>query len=151
MEVGAFQGGLCYYCLTRSNLCESPRQSRGFTCDNYRGSTGRGVRFSKHGHADAAGKEFDDLVDAVDHLIGTGLDDGDRVGITGSSYGGYASAWGATYYSDRFAAAVMSAGISNAISKVGTTDIPYEMFMVHHRKWLWDDWEYFMKRSPIST
>ena len=35
LEVGAFQGGLCYYCLTRSNLCESPRQSRGFTCDNY--------------------------------------------------------------------------------------------------------------------
>ncbi len=34
LEVGAFQGGLCYYCLTRSNLCESPRQSRGFTCDN---------------------------------------------------------------------------------------------------------------------
>ena len=85
----------------------------------------------------------------MDHLIGTGLVDGDRVGITGSSYGGYASAWGATYYSDRFAAAVMSAGISDAISKVGTTDIPYEMFMVHHRKWLWDDWEYFMKRSPI--
>ena len=26
--------GLCYYCLTRSNLCESPRQSRGFTCDS---------------------------------------------------------------------------------------------------------------------
>ena len=125
--------------------------ARGFVIfyPNYRGSTGRGVRFSKHGHADAAGKEFDDLVDAVDHLIGTGLVDGDRVGITGSSYGGYASAWGATYYSDRFAAAVMSAGISDAISKVGTTDIPYEMFMVHHRKWLWDDWEYFMKRSPI--
>ena len=35
MEVGAFQGGLSYYCLTRSNLWESPRQSRGFTCDNY--------------------------------------------------------------------------------------------------------------------
>ena len=35
LEVGAFQGGLCYYCLTRSNLCESPRQSRGLTCDNY--------------------------------------------------------------------------------------------------------------------
>ena len=36
MEVGAFQGGLSYYCLTRSNLWESPRQSRGFTCDNHR-------------------------------------------------------------------------------------------------------------------
>jgi len=116
---------------------------------NYRGSTGRGVAFSKLGQADAAGKEFDDLVDAVDHLIGTGLVDAERVGITGGSYGGYASAWGATYYSDRFAASVMFVGISNNISKTGTTDIPVEMYDVHHRKWLWEDWEYFLERSPI--
>ena len=32
---------------------------------------------------------------------------------------------------------------------MGTTDIPYEMYDVHHRKWLWDDWEYFAKASPI--
>ena len=24
------------------------------------------------------------------------------------------------------------------------------MFLVHHRKWLWEDWEYFKKASPIS-
>ena len=52
---------------------------------NYRGSTGRGVAFSKLGQADAAGKEFDDLVDAVDHLIATGLVDRDKVGVTGGS------------------------------------------------------------------
>ena len=23
------------------------------------------------------------------------------------------------------------------------------MFEVHHRKWLWDDWDYFAKASPI--
>jgi fermentation-respiration switch protein FrsA (DUF1100 family) len=23
------------------------------------------------------------------------------------------------------------------------------MFLVHHRKWLWDDWEYFARTSPI--
>ena len=116
---------------------------------NYRGSTGRGVEFSKISQADATGPEFDDLVDTVDHLIETGLVDGDKVGISGASYGGYASAWGTTYYSERFAAAIPFVGISNAISKMGTTDIPQEMYDVHHRKWLWDDWDYFEKASPI--
>ncbi|NQU25852.1 MAG: S9 family peptidase [Candidatus Nealsonbacteria bacterium] len=125
--------------------------SRGFAVfyPNYRGSTGRGVAFSKLGQADAAGKEFDDLVDAVDHLAAIGLVDKQKAGITGGSYGGYASAWGATYYSDRFAAAVMFVGISDNMSKVGTTDIPEEMYLVHHRKRLWEDWDYFRDRSPI--
>ena len=125
--------------------------ARGFAVfyPNYRGSTGRGVEFSKISQADAAGAEFDDLIDAVDHLIDSGLVDGDRVGITGGSYGGYASAWGTTYYSERFAAAIPFVGISNNISKVGTTDIPVEMNLVHHRKWLWEDWSYFAERSPI--
>jgi dipeptidyl aminopeptidase/acylaminoacyl peptidase len=125
--------------------------ARGFAVfyPNYRGSTGRGVDFSKMGQADAAGKEFDDLVDGIDHLAAQGLVDAQRVGITGGSYGGYASAWGATYYSDRFAASVMFVGISDNVSKVGTTDIPEEMYLVHHRKRLWDDWDYFLDRSPI--
>lgn len=116
---------------------------------NYRGSTGRGVKFSRMGQADAAGKEFDDLVDGIDHLIKMGITDKDRVGITGGSYGGYASAWCSTYYSDRFAASAMFVGISDNVSKVGTTDIPDEMFLVHHMKHLWDDWDYFLERSPI--
>jgi dipeptidyl aminopeptidase/acylaminoacyl peptidase len=125
--------------------------ARGFAVfyPNYRGSTGRGVAFSKLGQADAAGKEFDDLVDGVDHLIAAGLVDADKVGITGGSYGGYASAWGATYYSDRYAASVMFVGISDNVSKLGTTDIPEEMFLVHHLKRLWDDWDYFLNSSPI--
>ena len=118
---------------------------------NYRGSTGRGVAFSKLSQADAAGKEFDDLVDGIDHLVATGLVDGDRVGITGGSYGGYASAWGATYYSQRFAASVMFVGISNTLSKMGTSDIPYELNMVHHRKWPWEDWDYFWSAAPSTT
>ena len=125
--------------------------ARGFAVfyPNYRGSTGRGVEFSKLGQADAAGREFDDLVDAVDHLVAVGLADKDKVGITGASYGGYASAWGATYYSHRFAASVMFVGISDNVSKIGTTDIPEEMYLVHHRKRLWDDWSYYIERSPI--
>jgi dipeptidyl aminopeptidase/acylaminoacyl peptidase len=125
--------------------------ARGFVVfyPNYRGSTGRGVDFSKLGQVDAAGKEFNDLIDGIDHLVTIGLVDRSRVGITGGSYGGYASAWGATYFSERFAASVMFVGISDNVSKLGTTDIPEEMYLVHHRKRLWEDWNYFLERSPI--
>lgn len=116
---------------------------------NYRGSTGRGVAFAKLGQGDAAGREFDDLVDGVDHLIAAGLVDTRRVGVTGGSYGGYATAWCSTYYSDRFAAGVMFVGISNKISKFGTTDIADEEYYVHARKRPWEDWQMMLERSPI--
>jgi dipeptidyl aminopeptidase/acylaminoacyl peptidase len=116
---------------------------------NYRGSTGRGVEFSKLDQADYAGAEFDDLVDGVRHLVESGLVDGDRVGVTGGSYGGFASAWCATALTEHFAAAVMNVGISDQISKFGTTDIPNEMFLVHARRWPWEYWDWFRERSPV--
>ncbi len=116
---------------------------------NYRGSTGRGLEFSKLSQGDPAGKEFDDIVDAVDHLIEEGLANAEKIGVTGGSYGGYATAWCSTYYSDRFAAGVMFVGISNKLSKFGTTDIPEEDFLVHTLKRPWDDWQFFLERSPI--
>lgn len=116
---------------------------------NYRGSTGRGVEFSKLGQNDYAGKEFDDIVDAKEHLVEIGFADPDRVGITGGSYGGYASAWGATKQTEHFAASVMFVGISNNLSKFGTTDIPNEMHLVHARSYPWDKWQWYLERSPI--
>jgi len=116
---------------------------------NYRGSTGRGTVFTYSSQGDLAGKEFDDVVDGVDYLIGKGIADKKRIGVTGGSYGGYASAWMSTYYSDRFAAAVMFVGISNNISKFGTSDIPNEMYLVHSRKRIWDDWKWQLERSPV--
>ncbi|HSI71101.1 MAG TPA: S9 family peptidase, partial [Gillisia sp.] len=116
---------------------------------NYRGSTGRGVDFSMTSQGDPAGKEFDDIIDGVDFLIERYNIDRDKVGVTGGSYGGYATAWMATRHTDRFAAGVMSVGISNNISKWGTSDIPEEMYLVHSRKRIWDDYEFYLERSPI--
>jgi dipeptidyl aminopeptidase/acylaminoacyl peptidase len=116
---------------------------------NYRGSTGRGVAFAKSSQADPAGAEFNDLIDAVDHLIAQGIADRNKVGVTGGSYGGYATAWCSTKFSDRFAAGVMFVGISDKVSKVGTTDIPDEEFLVHARKRPWDAFDFFAERSPI--
>lgn len=117
---------------------------------NYRSSTGRGVAFSKLGFGKPGMGEFDDVVDGVDHLIATGLVDKGKVGITGGSYGGYASAWGATYYSERFAASVMFVGISDQASLVTTGDIPWEEYLVHMGKWPWEDPELFRQQSPIT-
>ena len=116
---------------------------------NYRGSTGKGVGYSKLGQNDYAGAEFDDLVDMKNHLVEIGLADEKRVGITGGSYGGYASAWAATKLTEHFAASVMFVGISNQLSKFGTTDISNEMHLVHARSYPWDKWQYYLERSPI--
>lgn len=126
--------------------------ARGFASflPNYRSSTGRGVAFSKLGFGKPGMGEFDDVVDGVDHLVATGLVDKARVGITGGSYGGYASAWGATYYSERFAAAVMFVGISDQASLVTGGDIPWEQHLVHMGKWPWEDPDLYRQQSPIT-
>lgn len=116
---------------------------------NYRGSTGKGVDYSKLGQNDYAGKEFDDLVEFKDHLVDMGLVDSKKVGITGGSYGGYASAWAATKLTKHFAASVMFVGVTNQLSKFGTTDISNEMHLVHARSYPWDKWQWYLERSPI--
>ncbi|MDZ7717587.1 MAG: S9 family peptidase [Balneolaceae bacterium] len=116
---------------------------------NYRGSTGRGIDFAFSSQADIAGAEFNDIIDGVDFLIKIGIADPNRIGITGKSYGGYAAAWMSTYYSSRFAASVMYVGVSDNISKWGESDIPEELYLVHTRKRLWNDWSWFLRRSPI--
>jgi len=137
--------------LTRYNLPAHHAAAQGYFMfyPNYRGSTGRGVAFTLTSQERPAKEEFSDLVDGVDALIEAGLVDEGRVGITGGSYGGYASAWAATYYSERFAAAVMNVGLSDKIAMFGTSDIPQELYLVHYRTWPWEDWALFREASPI--
>jgi dipeptidyl aminopeptidase/acylaminoacyl peptidase len=140
--------------LTNYSLPGQMAAGRGYAVfyPNYRGSTGRGLEFIMSSQADLAGKEFDDIVDGVDYLIERGIADPDRVGVTGGSYGGYATAWMSTYYSDRFAAGVMNVGISNNLSKWGTSDIPDELYLVHSRERMWDSdekWMDYLRRSPV--
>jgi dipeptidyl aminopeptidase/acylaminoacyl peptidase len=117
---------------------------------NYRGSTGRGIEFLKGDHRDLAGREFQDVLDGIDHLVEQGLADPNRVGIGGGSYGGYFSAWAASAHSDRFRAAVVFAGITNWLSFMGTTDIPAENALVHWDLWCYDSPEICWERSPLA-
>ncbi len=115
---------------------------------NYRASSSRGVDFTMKGLGDLAGGEFNDVIDGIDYLIAEGLVDKDKVGIGGGSYGGYFSAWAATKFTDRFAAAVVFVGISDQVSKRLTTDIPFEDYFVHWGLWTYENEDLVWERSP---
>lgn len=117
---------------------------------NYRASGGRGVDFSRGDHRDLGGREFDDILDGIDFLDEAGLADGGRVGISGTSYGGYFSAWAGTRHADRFRVAIPFAGISNWMSFTGTTDIPWEMSLVHWDLLPWENPLLMWERSPVA-
>jgi dipeptidyl aminopeptidase/acylaminoacyl peptidase len=116
---------------------------------NYRASTGYGVEFAMAGYGDPAGVEFDDVADGITHLVQAGLADSARVGLGGGSYGGYAAAWFATRYTELVRAVSMFVGISNLLSKRGTTDIPLEELYVHSGRKLEEMWELSLQRSPV--
>jgi dipeptidyl aminopeptidase/acylaminoacyl peptidase len=117
---------------------------------NYRASGGRGVAFSQADHRDLGGREFDDILDGIEFLHANGIADRDRVGISGTSYGGFFSAWAGTRHSERFRLAIPFAGISNWMSFFGTTDIPYEMALAHWDLWPWEHPLLMWERSPIA-
>lgn len=117
---------------------------------NYRGSGGRGSGFTMANHRDLGGREFKDVVKGIDYLAYEGVIDPRKVGISGTSYGGYFSAWAGTRYSDRFAAAITFAGLSNWISFMGTTDIPHEMSITHWDLWWFENEGINWDRSPVA-
>lgn len=89
---------------------------------NPRGSTGRGAAFAAANGSDLGGKDFEDIMAGIDHLIAQGIADPERLGVGGWSYGGFMTAW-TIGHTDRFKAAVCGAAVTNWPSKIGTTDI----------------------------
>ncbi len=116
---------------------------------NYRGSGGRGSWFTMANHRDLGGKEFEDVLTGMEYLDEEGIIDSDRVGISGTSYGGYFAAWAGTRHTDRFAAAITFAGLSNWISFTGTTDIPFEMSDSHWDQQFFENPGAYEDRSPV--
>lgn len=115
---------------------------------NYRGSTGYGEKFQKLNYKDMGGGDFQDILSGVDHLIGQGLADPNKLFISGSSYGGFMSAWIVTQ-TDRFKAAIVSAGIVDWISDIGTTDYPTPMEAILGG-YYWDEYDLWRQTSPLS-
>ncbi|MYE13483.1 MAG: prolyl oligopeptidase family serine peptidase [Gammaproteobacteria bacterium] len=97
---------------------------------NPRGSSGRGQAFARLVVGDMGGEDTHDYLTGLDALVERGIADAERLGVTGISYGGYASAWLITQDS-RFAAAAPISPCTNWYSQHRTSQIPQfdEMFL----------------------
>ncbi len=83
---------------------------------NYRGSTGYGQKLADAIFQDQNGGEAKDVLAGIDAAIGRySWIDAARLGVEGGSYGGQLTDWLITQ-TDRFKAAIPSAGIANLVS-----------------------------------
>ena len=90
---------------------------------NPRASTGYGEDFRWGTWGGWGFNDYEDVMAGVDHALENYDIDAARMGVTGYSYGGYLTNWVITQ-TDRFAAAIAGASISNWVSDYGVADIP---------------------------
>ena len=86
---------------------------------NPRGSSGRGLEYSKAIYADWGNKDTDDVLAVVDYAVAQGLADPERLGVGGWSYGGILTDQ-VIARDQRFKAAVSGASIANVLAGYGT-------------------------------
>jgi len=99
--------------------------SQGFNVldPNYRGSTGFGLCFEEAIKKDGWGaKEQDDIVEGIKSLIKDGIAENGKVGITGTSYGGYSAWFAITHYPREYiAASIPICGMTDLVVDYETT------------------------------
>ena len=121
---------------------------------NFRGSTGLGKEFLNAGNREWAAKMHDDLLDAVNWAVESGIARRDKVAIMGGSYGGYATLVGVTFTPDVFACGVSIVGPSNIVTLLNTipllgphgADVQRPRGRPHHRRWT----RFLESRSPLN-
>ena len=116
---------------------------------NPRGSQGYGETFTKYTLGAWGEKDFPDFMGAVDHVIGLGYVDPNRLGVTGGSYGGFSTNW-VIGHTDRFKAAVTQRCLSNLWSFFGTSDIGFWFGAYEIGAMPWEDREPYLRLSPIT-
>jgi prolyl oligopeptidase len=115
---------------------------------NPRGSSGYGRDFRYANYKDWGGKDYQDLMTGVDHVIEMGVADKDKLGVMGWSYGGFMTSWVITH-TDRFKAASVGAGVTDLVSFTGTADIQGflpDYFGGEH----WNTDQIYREHSPIT-
>ena len=103
---------------------------------NFRGSSGYGRQHLEAGYREWGQKIQDDITDGVKWLISEGIADADRIGITGASYGGYATLVGLVKTPELYRAGAAYASV---------TDIE---FMLSDDKWY--DWGYEWQETMVG-
>jgi dipeptidyl aminopeptidase/acylaminoacyl peptidase len=117
---------------------------------NPRGSQGYGHAFLTANTQDWGDGPMRDVMSGLDALIDDGLVDGDRMGVTGGSYGGYLTSW-IVGHTDRFKAAVTCRSVNDLVSQMLSGDIGGPVFGLYvYGAHPWDDWDLYHRHSPLT-
>lgn len=102
--------------------------SRGYAviAPNVRGSSGYGMAFQQANFKDLGGGDLKDEVYATKFLVATGYVNSKKIGITGSSYGGYMALMAIGKTPNVWAAAVEESGIFNWLTMAEHQNQPLE-------------------------
>jgi len=115
---------------------------------NPRGSVSYGHDFGAAIYNDWGHHDYDDVMAALDYVIGLGYVDTARLGVTGGSYGGYLTNWIVTH-TDRFKAALTQRCVSNMLTMYTLSDISFSFVESEFEGDIWSNpriWE----RSPMA-
>ncbi|MBB6448579.1 acylaminoacyl-peptidase [Geomicrobium halophilum] len=117
---------------------------------NPRGSHGYGQTFVDAVRGDYGGKDYSDLMNAVEETIKHyAFIDESRLGVTGGSYGGFMTNW-IISHTNRFHAAITQRSIANWISFYGVSDIGYYFTKWEIGEHLLDDPQKLWDHSPLK-
>jgi len=116
-------------------------------CPNPRGSYGQGEAFTQGNVKDFGGGDYRDIMAGVDAVSGEYPIDARRIGMRGHSYGGFMTMWAETQ-TQRFAAAVAGAGLSDWLSYYGLNDID-EWMIPFFGASVYDDPAVYAKSDPM--
>lgn len=127
----------------------SPQSTMGYftLCPNPRGSYGQGEAFTQANVKDFGGGDFRDIMAGVDAISRQYPIDTKRLAIRGHSYGGYMTMWAETQ-TNRFAAAMAGAGLSDWLSYYGVNDID-EWMIPFFGASVYDDPAVYAKSDPM--
>ena len=125
----------------------------GVLATNIRGSTGYGKSYQKLIHHDWGGGDLEDWRHAAEWLRAQDFVDGDRLGVYGGSYGGFATLTCVTRLPEYWAAAVDIVGPGNLLTFVRAVPPQWVRFMA---QWVGDPTRRRSscasgRRSPTST
>ena len=113
---------------------------------NYRGSSGRGAKFSRSIWADWGHYEVEDLLAGVDQVIRMGVADPTRLGVGGWSYGGILTDY-LIATDNRFKAATSGAGTAFTVAFYGTDQYIIQYDYEIGPPWNPKSWETYQKLS----
>lgn len=116
---------------------------------NFRGSTGRGLKFSQANKNSWGKGDYQDCMTGVDAILAKGWADPERLGAFGWSYGGYMTFWILTQ-THRFKAVSPGAGLTNIYSMYSQNDIQRYLRWFFADASPWDDRELYWDRSPMK-